>query len=364
MGKTSVLAARQRVRGRVTPWSSEWARGRRVVRGQRVGARHGRSGPTTLSLASQPRRRRPSRPTSDEELLRAATAGALRPGREGRRVRVRLDSEHALVLAPADVAELARARTIARYDVRAPASSLEGRLAHLDLARETKQVLAYAAISAALSRDRSASAFARLARRDGSRRRRPRRPRGLFVRGYRPGFLRAARFEANERGKLVTFDSAYRLGRATWWRSRPFRCETSGRRIHHRVRSRPKAWSASTRSSFSKTHPCRACCSPRFAGRFLGFNGSSRRRRPPSRPAPKTTRLYALRLLPSAPRRGSCSLDSKRACISFIFISFGVRCQLARLPRAVKSNRPAPRFARCFVAFDRFCDRIWSSKTD
>lgn len=52
------------------------------------------------------------------------------------------------------------ARTIARYDVRAPMGLDDASRA--DLARETKQSLAYAAIAAALSRDRAGAAFARL----------------------------------------------------------------------------------------------------------------------------------------------------------------------------------------------------------
>jgi hypothetical protein len=54
----------------------------------------------------------------------------------------------------------APARTTARYDVRAP-SVLED-ATRSDLGRETKQAIAYAAIAAALSRDRSALPFARL----------------------------------------------------------------------------------------------------------------------------------------------------------------------------------------------------------
>lgn len=54
----------------------------------------------------------------------------------------------------------APARTIARYDVRAPVSGDDA--SRTDLARETKQALAYAAISTALGRDRSGTPFARL----------------------------------------------------------------------------------------------------------------------------------------------------------------------------------------------------------
>lgn len=54
----------------------------------------------------------------------------------------------------------APARTIARYDVRSLGSAEDASRA--DLARETKQALAYAAISSALSRDRSGAAFTRL----------------------------------------------------------------------------------------------------------------------------------------------------------------------------------------------------------
>jgi hypothetical protein len=57
------------------------------------------------------------------------------------------------------IALSAPARTIARYDVRAPAVLEDATRA--DLARETKQAIAYAAITAALSRDRSSGAHAR-----------------------------------------------------------------------------------------------------------------------------------------------------------------------------------------------------------
>jgi hypothetical protein len=53
----------------------------------------------------------------------------------------------------------APARTIARYDVRAPAVLEDA--TRSDLARETKQVIAYAAISAALSRGRASSPYPR-----------------------------------------------------------------------------------------------------------------------------------------------------------------------------------------------------------
>jgi hypothetical protein len=58
------------------------------------------------------------------------------------------------------VAFAAPARTIARYDVRGQ-SVLED-ASRTDLARDTKQALAYAAISAALSRDRAGAPFSRL----------------------------------------------------------------------------------------------------------------------------------------------------------------------------------------------------------
>jgi hypothetical protein len=58
------------------------------------------------------------------------------------------------------IAFSAPARTVGRYDVRAPWSGDEASRA--DLARETKQALAYAAITAALRRDRSSGPFARL----------------------------------------------------------------------------------------------------------------------------------------------------------------------------------------------------------
>jgi hypothetical protein len=54
----------------------------------------------------------------------------------------------------------APSRTVARYDVRASASLDDA--ARADLARETKQSLAYAAITAALSRDRGGVSFVRL----------------------------------------------------------------------------------------------------------------------------------------------------------------------------------------------------------
>jgi hypothetical protein len=54
----------------------------------------------------------------------------------------------------------APARTIARYDVRAPSPVDDA--SRTDLARETKQALAYAAITAALARDRSKGSFLRL----------------------------------------------------------------------------------------------------------------------------------------------------------------------------------------------------------
>jgi hypothetical protein len=54
----------------------------------------------------------------------------------------------------------APARTIARYDVRSP--SLVEDATRADLARETKQALAYAAITAALSRDKPGLSFGRL----------------------------------------------------------------------------------------------------------------------------------------------------------------------------------------------------------
>jgi hypothetical protein len=58
------------------------------------------------------------------------------------------------------IALSAPARTVARYDVRAQ-STLDD-ASRTDLARETKQALAYAAISAALSRDRGGASFVRL----------------------------------------------------------------------------------------------------------------------------------------------------------------------------------------------------------
>ena len=54
----------------------------------------------------------------------------------------------------------APSRTVARYDVRAPAVFDDA--TRSDLARETKQALAYAAITAALSSDRMPSPYARL----------------------------------------------------------------------------------------------------------------------------------------------------------------------------------------------------------
>jgi hypothetical protein len=54
----------------------------------------------------------------------------------------------------------APARTIARYDVRALSTSED--TSRTDLARETKQALAYAAIASALTRDKPAQPFARL----------------------------------------------------------------------------------------------------------------------------------------------------------------------------------------------------------
>lgn len=54
----------------------------------------------------------------------------------------------------------APARTIARYDVRALSTSED--TSRTDLARETKQALAYAAIASALSRDKPGQAFGRL----------------------------------------------------------------------------------------------------------------------------------------------------------------------------------------------------------
>jgi hypothetical protein len=54
----------------------------------------------------------------------------------------------------------APARTIARYDVRSPSG--EGDASRADLSRETKQALAYGAISAALSRDKPSQPFSRL----------------------------------------------------------------------------------------------------------------------------------------------------------------------------------------------------------
>lgn len=54
----------------------------------------------------------------------------------------------------------APARTIARYDVRAPIALEDA--SRTDLARETKQALAYAAITSALSRDGGSAAYIRL----------------------------------------------------------------------------------------------------------------------------------------------------------------------------------------------------------
>jgi hypothetical protein len=53
----------------------------------------------------------------------------------------------------------APARTIGRYDVRAPSVTEDA--SRSDLARETKQAIAYAAITAALSRDRAGAPFPR-----------------------------------------------------------------------------------------------------------------------------------------------------------------------------------------------------------
>jgi hypothetical protein len=58
------------------------------------------------------------------------------------------------------IAMAAPGRTVARYDVRAPVALDDA--SRTDLARETKQSLAYAAVTAALSRDRGGAAFVRL----------------------------------------------------------------------------------------------------------------------------------------------------------------------------------------------------------
>jgi len=58
------------------------------------------------------------------------------------------------------IALSAPARTVARYDVRAPVAFDDA--SRSDLTRETKQSLAYAALSAALSRDRGGTGFLRL----------------------------------------------------------------------------------------------------------------------------------------------------------------------------------------------------------
>jgi hypothetical protein len=58
------------------------------------------------------------------------------------------------------IAMAAPAKTVARYDVRAPIALDDA--SRTDLARETKQSLAYAAITAALSRDRGGTAYVRL----------------------------------------------------------------------------------------------------------------------------------------------------------------------------------------------------------
>lgn len=58
------------------------------------------------------------------------------------------------------LAMAAPARTVARYDVRAPIALDDA--SRTEMARETKQSLAYAAITAALSRDRGGTAYVRL----------------------------------------------------------------------------------------------------------------------------------------------------------------------------------------------------------
>jgi hypothetical protein len=58
------------------------------------------------------------------------------------------------------IAMAAPGKTVARYDVRAPVALDDA--SRTDVARETKQSLAYAAITAALSRDRGGTAYVRL----------------------------------------------------------------------------------------------------------------------------------------------------------------------------------------------------------
>jgi hypothetical protein len=99
-------------------------------------------------------------PSEQEELLRRRQQAHYdRVARDGGFAFLAIPSTRWFSRQP--IAFAAPARTIARYDVRGQ-SVLED-ASRTDLARDTKQALAYAAISAALSRDRSAAPFARLA---------------------------------------------------------------------------------------------------------------------------------------------------------------------------------------------------------
>jgi hypothetical protein len=100
------------------------------------------------------------------------------------------------------IAIAAPARTVARYDVRAPGPIDDA--SRPDLARETKQALAYAAITAALCRDRGTATFARLgnamARTVDSL---------VSLAGFSYAGIDPASFEPtfkSEEGQLVTFD--------------------------------------------------------------------------------------------------------------------------------------------------------------
>lgn len=114
----------------------------------------------------------PDRP----HLLRIATPSAKLSLDEGAEIIRRREQAHfertakdrgfALLVLPSSrwfsrqpIAFAAPARTIARYDVRAPVAIEDA--SRTDLARETKQALAYAAITAALSRDSGSAAFLR-----------------------------------------------------------------------------------------------------------------------------------------------------------------------------------------------------------
>jgi hypothetical protein len=124
--------------------------------------------------------------------------------------RVAKDGGFALVTIPSTrwfsrqaITLAAPSRTVARYDVRAPAALDDA--SRTDLTRETKQALAYAAITAALSRDRGGAGFLRLGEAMAHTVDALAALTGFSYAGVDPGTLEPS-FKAED-GQLLTFDA-------------------------------------------------------------------------------------------------------------------------------------------------------------